>query len=82
MKKIKILWSVILIITLSFICSPSKSIAKSYDSANEPDKIANSLNAKDGKMLVSPKYNCDPKMLIPGNPDIDLKFLINPLPEK
>jgi len=82
MKKIKILWSIILIITTSFICSPSKSIAESYYSENEPDNAAGSLKANDEGMLISPRYNCDPKMLIQGNPDIDPKFLLELLPKK
>ncbi|HHW30771.1 MAG TPA: hypothetical protein GXX20_03720 [Clostridiaceae bacterium] len=35
-------------------------------------------NTIDDKMLHFPDTNCDPKMIIPGNPDIDPKFLHKP----
>lgn len=35
-------------------------------------------NTNDSGIFVNPKYNCDPRMLLPGNPDIDPKFLVKP----
>ena len=82
MKKIKVFWYVSLIIALGLICPPSKGNAEPYNGANESGNVAGSIKTDGKKMLISPKHNCDPKMLIPGNPDIDPKFLVKLLPKK
>ncbi|HEY5585133.1 MAG TPA: hypothetical protein VIK78_11670 [Ruminiclostridium sp.] len=77
MKKIKLLFFVILFATLNFICSPLESIAKSIDSTNNPNKGIESFKRTDEDILNNKKYSyCDPKMLILGNPNIDPKMLI------
>ncbi len=79
MKKIKFLLSVSIIITCIYL--PSICIAKSSYGTYMFDK--SSINKTlDDKMHINPKYNCDPKMLIPANPDIDPKFLVKSLPSK
>lgn len=80
MKKSRLLWNVVLITTICSICWPSNSIARSSDDINKPGETANRSPANDEKMLINPKYNCDPKMIIPGNPDIDPNFLLKHLP--
>lgn len=46
------------------------------DRMNESDKSTGKSRAIDDKMLVSPKYNCDPGMLVPADPNIDPGFLL------
>lgn len=65
MRIMKYLLSLILIFSICFICSPSESVAKTTD-----------VN-----MFVHQKLNCDPKMLIKGNPNIDPGILLNSQPK-
>jgi hypothetical protein len=75
MKKVRFLFSVIIIITSIYL--PSICIAKSSYGVYGYDKEA--INRQiDAKMHIYPGYNCDPKMLISANPDIDPKFLVKP----
>lgn len=84
MKKFKCILSIVLVIALSYICVPSKSVAKTVETIeNQKDtnEVKSSVSANDENMLIHPKYNCDPKMLIPGNANIDPKFLLKYIPQ-
>ena len=49
-----------------------------YGNTDPETKNAATSNSNDSGILVNPKYNCDPEMLIPGNAGIDPKFLVKP----
>jgi len=82
-KKIKLLLCIVVCAAVSLFCPP-KSEAGTYAGSKLPDKRAgaggdsgsDSADPNQGRFSISPKYNCDPKMLIPGNPQIDPGFLI------
>ena len=82
MGKIKFFVGVGLFLAVSVFCSSSKSMARSMDNSDVPAKAIIDFKTGDEKAVISPKYNCDPKMLIPGNPYIDPKFLLDLLPKK
>lgn len=52
------------------------------DKTDQKNTDAAISNTDDSGFLVNPKYNCDPKMLIPGNAGIDPKFLVKPKPHR
>lgn len=81
MKKINYIIGNLLILSIFSICLPSKAIALSKDSSCKLNKASNIYKAVNEKMNTSLKYNCDPKFLIPGNPDIDPKMLIPANPD-
>lgn len=90
MRKIKYLSVAVFIIAISAINLPAKSIAKtiryseenniSSTATNKPNESTNIEKTNDEKFLIYPKYNCDPKILIPGDPNIDPKFVLNESP--
>jgi hypothetical protein len=69
-----------LVISMNFINSPSKSTDKPNHGSNIPYMEKDSFNSVDERMFVYPKRNCDPKMLIPCNPNIDPGFILKKLP--
>lgn len=81
MKGSRAFCNIILTIIMILTFSQSTGIAKSLDNnTHESDSAVQRDKANDGKMVITPKYNCDPHMLIPGNPDIDPKFSLKRLP--
>lgn len=89
MKKGKILLSVFTLTTITSVFLPSICVAEISIEANCLKKAGSNqtiymktLDKKtlDKKTFISPNYNCDPKMLIQGNPDIDPRFLVKQLP--
>lgn len=77
MRKMKFLLWLVLFITLSSISSPSDSIAEQIDAINKPSKETTIIMSNNRRILNNGKYSCcDPKMLVPGNPDIDPKMLV------
>ncbi len=79
MKKVKILLSVFTLTTITSVFLPSICVAEISNETNS-FKQTGINKTIDEKLFIFPNYNCDPKMLIPGNPDIDLKFLVKQLP--
>jgi hypothetical protein len=88
MRKNKYLFSIGLSVFISLCCQPAISTAITIDEPSTPvdgsgegkRSIVVNSTIKDEKMFIIPKSNCDPKMLIPGNADIDPGFLITKLP--
>lgn len=87
LKIFKIFLCIVFTITIG-TCSSTISIGKSQNFTNKPDEATGSsamsdednnaaaCKINDDGILVLPKYNCDPHMLIPGNPNIDPHFLV------
>ena len=87
MKIFKIFLCIFFAITIG-TCSSTISIGKSQNFTNKPAEVTASsvmsdeannaavYKVNDDGILVLPKYNCDPHMLIPGNPNIDPRFLV------
>jgi len=74
MKKLKFMVCISLFASISIILSPIEGIAEPVD---KPGEKTVESGLKDKKAVDKEKYSyCDPKMLIPGNPDIDPKILI------
>jgi len=90
MKGIKYLSVIFYIIALGALNMPGKSTLKTVinteknQSDNTSDKSIKRLKKSykniDEKFLIEPKYNCDPKMIIPGDPSIDPKFILDEIP--
>lgn len=88
MRSNKYLFSIGLSLFISLCCPPAVGTAISIDESNGPvdssgeGRRSNILNSSliDANMFVIPKSNCDPKMLIPGNAEIDPGFLKSVVP--
>ena len=86
MRIYKVFFIVALIIVVSTICSSGEAIAESMDNSTGLDKYED-LTAdtpiekeipgdSSEKTALQSHYNCDPKMLIQGDPEIDPRMLI------
>ncbi len=82
----KYLFSFVLFLGMSLLCSPNSVASTVYDS-DKPDVFSNSASHDSGilngtfssidpGMIVNPKYNCDPRMCITTVHSIDPGFLI------
>lgn len=91
MKIVKNSFFVILLVIIVFGYSPLESTAITLNEAEMLNKTIqsnpkesipeiNDTKVVDGKMVIQPQYNCDPRIMITNVPDIDPHILLEELP--